>query len=241
MLTHVDLFSGIGGFALAARWAGIKTVQFVEIDKFCQKVLKKNFPGVPIHNDIKTFKYSGASPFILTGGFPCQPFSFAGKRKGKEDDRYLWPAMFDVIQETKSNWVIIENVTGIDGMVLDGLLFDLEAVGYETAPPLTIPACAVNSPQQRFRKWVVAHSASCGLEKLSEKYGEFKTIHKKTSNPPSTFTNVKTIYRQRNFGNIRRGDGVSNRVDRLKSLGNAVVPQIPYLIMKAILESEKRG
>lgn len=112
-MTHVDLFSGIGGFALAARWAGIKTVQFVEIDPFCHKVLNKNFPGVPIHDDVKTFKYSGASPFILTAGTPCQPASCAGKRRGAEDDRWLWGEVDRVIRHVKSRWIILENVLGL--------------------------------------------------------------------------------------------------------------------------------
>lgn len=159
-LTHIDLFSGIGGFALAARWAGIETVQFVEIDKFCQKVLAKNFKDVPIHDDIKTFKYSGASPFILTGGVPCQPASCAGKRKGKEDDRWLWPEAFRIVSEVKPEWCLFENVAGLlsleGGLVFDNLLAELEGQGYEVWPVI-IPACAVNAPHRRDRVWIVAH------------------------------------------------------------------------------------
>ena len=131
--THLDLFSGIGGFALAARWAGIKTVQFVEIDPFCQKVLQKNFPGVPIHDDIKTFdgtKYPNV--FLLTGGFPCQPFSCAGKRRGKEDDRYLWEEMLRVIKEFKPTWIIGENVAGINSLFQYDSFSEMEGKEYLT-------------------------------------------------------------------------------------------------------------
>ena len=162
-LTHLDLFSGIGGFALAARWAGIKTIQFVELDKFCCKVLNKNFPGVPIHNDIKTFRYNetSAQPFLLTGGFPCQPFSCAGKQRGTEDNRYLWPEMLRVISETKPQWIIGENVRGFisngNGMVFENCCLDLEREGY-AVQAFIIPACAVNAPHRRDRVWIVANS-----------------------------------------------------------------------------------
>ena len=108
MNTHLDLFSGIGGFALAAKWAGYETIQFVEIDPFCHKVLKKHWPDVPIHSDIKTFdvtKYNGSID-LITGGFPCQPYSVAGKRLGKADDRALWPEMLRIISEIRPAWVI---------------------------------------------------------------------------------------------------------------------------------------
>jgi DNA (cytosine-5)-methyltransferase 1 len=207
-----------GGFALAARWAGIETVQFVEIDKFCHKVLNKNFPGVPIHDDIKTFTYSESfrggrilqreggdkafgdwsnhqsgsqvsNPFLLTGGFPCQPFSCAGKQKGTDDARYLWPEMLRVIRETKPTFIIGENVGGIINMaefdselevdsetnlfgdvtintvkrgrgVLCRIIGQLEEIGY-SVQAFVIPACAVGAPHRRDRVWIVAHSILC--------------------------------------------------------------------------------
>ena len=160
--THLDLFSGIGGFALACKWAGIETIQFVEIDPFCQKVLQKNFPGVPIHDNIKTYHWTEEyRPFILTGGFPCQPFSVAGKQLGKEDDRYLWTEMFRVIKEAKPHWVLAENVAGIVNMVLDEVLADLESEDYETGTVI-IPACAKNAPHRRDRVWIIAHNKCLG-------------------------------------------------------------------------------
>lgn len=159
-MKHLDLFSGIGGFALAAKWAGIETVQFVEIDKFCQQVLAKNFPNVPIHNDIKTFKFDDEI-YLLTGGFPCQPFSCAGKRKGFQDDRYLWPEMLRVIKETNPRWIIAENVPGIISHI-DTVLDDLEREGYTTETYL-IPAVAVGAPHKRERVWIIAnrHGKRC--------------------------------------------------------------------------------
>ena len=156
--THLDLFSGIGGFALAAKWAGFETVQFVEYEPYAQKVLAKNFPGIPIHGDIYEFnatEYLGVT--LLTGGFPCQPFSHAGKRLGTEDDRAIWPQMLRVIQEARPTWVLGENVSGLIQMELDTVLFDLEREGY-AAQSFVIPAVAKDARHRRDRVWIVAHS-----------------------------------------------------------------------------------
>lgn len=113
-MTHIDLFSGIGGFSLAAQWAGFKTIVFCEKDEFCQKVLKKHWPEVPLIPEIRDFdgtKWRGAT--LLTGGFPCQPFSSAGRKRGKKDDRYLWPEMLRIISEARPTWIIAENVINI--------------------------------------------------------------------------------------------------------------------------------
>jgi len=160
--THLDLFSGIGGFALAAGWAGFETVGFCDNEPYAQAVLKKHWPNVPIHGDIKTLDgtaYRGVT--LLTGGFPCQPFSNAGKRRGKDDDRYLWPQMLRVIQEARPDWIVGENVVGIIGLALDQVCSDLEAEGYEVEP-IIIPACGVDAPHRRNRVWVVAGGGRCG-------------------------------------------------------------------------------
>ncbi len=169
MLKMLDLFSGIGGISLAAQWAGIETVAFCEINGFCQKVLNKNFPGVPIHDDIKTLTKQTLIEMgvedgpvdIISGGFPCQPFSVAGKRRGAEDDRYLWPEMLRVISECKPNWVVGENVANILNMGIETVLSDLEDLGYEVQI-FIIPACSVDAPHQRKRVFIVANSNGIG-------------------------------------------------------------------------------
>lgn len=156
-MNHLDLFSGIGGFSLAARWAGIETIAFCERDKFCQQVLKKHWPDVPIYTDIKDFNglmYRGKVD-ILTAGFPCQPFSVAGKQKGINDDRYLWPDTMRIIERTQPAWCILENVPGIIPH-LDPILEDLEKEGYSWQAFL-IPASAVHAPHKRERLWIVAY------------------------------------------------------------------------------------
>lgn len=156
--THVDLFSGIGGFALAAKWAGFKTVQFVEYEAFCQKVLTKNFPGIPIHGDIKSYRADrNVSPFLLTGGYPCQPFSQAGKRLGKADPRHLWPEMLRVIQECRPTWILAENVSGHIKLGVEEVLADLESEGYQSQI-FHIGAAAKDAPHRRMRLWIVAHA-----------------------------------------------------------------------------------
>ena len=157
MLNHISLFAGIGGIDLAAHWAGFQTIQLVERDPFCQKVLQKNFPGVPIHGDITTFDATGfrGRTHLVSGGFPCQPFSHAGKRRGKEDDRHLWPEMLRVIAEAQPTFVLGENVAGFVNLALDDCLFDLEAQGYE-AWAFVLPACAVTALHRRDRCFIVA-------------------------------------------------------------------------------------
>ena len=152
----LDLFSGIGGFSLAAEWAGIETIAFCEKDLFCQKVLKKHWPHIPIHDDIKTLTSFPVD--LITAGFPCQPFSVAGNRKGKDDDRYLWPDTIRVIRGSKPSWVILENVPGIIPM-LDPILEDLENAGYKWQA-FIIPASAIGAPHKRDRLWIIANSNS---------------------------------------------------------------------------------
>ena len=280
MLKVIDLFSGIGGFALGLKSTGyFKTVQFVENDKWCQKILAKNFPGVPIHEDVKTFQ--GYDSDVVVGGFPCQPFSVAGKQQAIQDDRHLWPDMFRVIKETKPTWVIGENVRNIvsisDGMVLEQVYIDLESEGYEVQS-FIIPASAVNAPHQRYRTWIVAHTECMGWEERATKSEKFegkatpnkfnysskrRSIGKAGEDVANTESSIgyddEAVTRdggsstQEVFGNGssvsgegswwhtepnvgRVAHGIPNRVDRLKGLGNAVVPQIPAALGRAILE-----
>ena len=188
-MTHLDLFSGIGGFAIAAQACGYTTIGFCEREPYAQQILKERFGAVladagsgrqserehllpdgrkskgrdlnrchppRLHPDIFTLNgadYAGVD--LLTGGFPCQPFSVAGKRIGKADDRAIWPEMLRVIREAKPTWIIGENVSGIVTMELDNILSDLEGIGY-AAWPLVIPACAVDARHRRDRVWIIA-------------------------------------------------------------------------------------
>ena len=173
-MTHGSLFSGIGGFDLAARWAGWDNLFNCEIDLFCRTVLKYHFPDAEQYGDIKTTDFTVWRDRIdvLSGGFPCQPFSQAGKRKGTEDDRYLWPEMLGVIRSVRPRWVVGENVIGIvnwsKGLVFEQVCSDLEAEGYEVQP-FVIPACGVNAPHRRYRTWFVAHRSDARLEDVRQK------------------------------------------------------------------------
>lgn len=161
-MTHASLFSGIGGFDLAADRMGWQNVFNCEIDPFCRKVLAYHFPDAKQYENVKTtdFTIHRGRIDVLTGGFPCQPFSLAGKRKGSDDNRYLWPEMLRAIREIEPRWVVGENVFGIvnwsDGMVFEQVQSDLENAGYEVQPYI-IPACAVDAPHRRDRVWFVAH------------------------------------------------------------------------------------
>jgi DNA (cytosine-5)-methyltransferase 1 len=160
-MRHASLFSGIGGFDLAAEWMGWENVFHCEWMEFPRKVLDYYWPGADSYTDIcKTdFKKYANTIDILTGGFPCQPFSMAGKRKGTEDERYLWGEMLRAVQEIKPTYVIAENVLGIKsidgGMVFEQVCLDLEAAGY-TVQPFIIPAAAKNAPHRRNRIWFIA-------------------------------------------------------------------------------------
>jgi len=156
-MKHLDLFSGIGGFALAARWAGIETVAFCETDPFCRQVLRKHWPDVLKYMDIRDVVNPDHAD-IMTAGFPCQPFSVAGSKKGKDDDRYLWPEVMRLIRVSKPTWFIGENVPGIIPM-LDPILEDLEGEGYQWQSFL-IPASTIGAPHKRERLWIIAHRDS---------------------------------------------------------------------------------
>ena len=249
----LDLFSGIGGFSLAAEWMGWETVAFVERDTFCQKVLRKNFgQDIDIYNDITTFS---GKPFrgqvgIVTGGFPCQPYSQAGLRKGTDDDRHLWPEMLRVIREVQPRFVVGENVLGLlnwnGGLVFDAVQSDLEIEGYEVIPFL-LPACAVNSPQLRNRIWFIAYNdkveqESVGIGRTENKQQRETQIGREDwklfdlVGDGTVFANWRNTRRTDHTESVfcRNGDGVSGWMDRLDALGNAVVPQIAYEIFRAI-------
>ncbi|MBU2395729.1 MAG: DNA cytosine methyltransferase [Gammaproteobacteria bacterium] len=281
-LTHIDLFTGIGGFTLACHWNGIQTDVMCEIDERCRQFLERTWPGIPIIPDIREFDGSRwRGRFLLTGGVPCQPASRAGKQRGKDDDRWLWPETLRIVSEARPHWVLFENPLGIDDVGLGGILADLEAQGYEVAPPLIIPACAVNAPQLRKRYWIVGHRLSEHGKKhirrnqLQEKSIEIKVRGTSQSHMADTeclqrtsWRNRKTSINQENGnrqatdsrsananwnnslwlpcadGKVRRAPddtfGVVNGLHRslLAGLGNSIVPQVAYEIIKAIKKVE---
>ena len=178
-MIHASLFSGIGGFDLAAEWAGWANAFNCEIDKFCQKVLRYHFPNAVQYGDITTTDFTQwhGRIDVLTGGFPCQPFSTAGKRLGTSDNRYLWPQMLRAIRQIAPRWVVGENVYGLvnwsGGLVLETVCADLEDAGYEIQPYI-IPACAVGAPHRRDRIWFVAHRNDAGPQSLrQERHGVY--------------------------------------------------------------------
>jgi len=176
-MKHIDLFSGIGGFTLAAHAHGIETVAFAERDQRCRDFLSKTWPGVEIHDDIKTFdghQYAGA--YLLTAGVPCQPASRAGKQGGAEDDRWLWPDALRVFAEVRPAWAIFENPPGIGDVGLAGILSDLENQGYAVRV-FAIPACAVGAPHRRMRYWIVAKSTGLQCDTGAESDRAITTGH----------------------------------------------------------------
>lgn len=260
-MTQLELFAGIGGFGLAGHWAGIETVCQVEIDPFCQKVLVKNFPDAHRHDDIKTFdgtQWRGVD--IISGGFPCQPYSTAGKRLGTEDERHLWPEMLRVIREASPRWVVGENVGGFvswsNGLVFEQACIDLEVEGYEVQP-FVLPACGVGAQHVRERIWIIAHSdkvrpdAPISTNSMSvssknnhkEKWGENRLCFELVADTGDS----KLGFMQ--YGVIeptvvRVANGLPERLDenkrRLGALGNAIVPQVAYQIFKSIVEYETK-
>ena len=212
-LKVLDLFSGIGGFSLGLHSTDMfDTVKFVEFDEFCQKVLKKNFPNVPIEGDIKNVKGKEFEADIIVGGFPCQPFSVAGKQKGRDDNRYLWPEMFRLIKEIKPEFVIGENVQGLvnlqNGMVLRQVQDDLVGQGFEVQCFL-IPASGIGAWHQRFRVWIVGHSKHNGLL-ATEKRSRNQEVNGRTQEGQN-----ETIELERTSGS-RNDEDVSNTIGKLQ-------------------------
>jgi DNA (cytosine-5)-methyltransferase 1 len=248
LFTHASLFSGIGGFDLAAEWMGWQNVFQCEIDPFCQKVLKYSFPQCDLFSDIKTSnfsKYHGTIN-VISGGFPCQPFSVAGKRKGASDNRYLWSEMLRVLHEVQPQWIVVENVCGLltlqSGMVFERVCADMENAGY-TVQSFVIPACAIGAPHRRDRIWIVAHADNERTGRLQNK-SHTQGTHCGNELPEKQYT----IPNWDNFPTqspvCNRDDGLSFeladiafskwRNESIKALGNAIVPQVAYQIFKAI-------
>ena len=312
IMDHVDLCSGIGGFALGFEWAGLsRPVLFCDIEPWSRKVLRKHWPDVPIAEDVKELASDpdGLIPdtdprrTILTAGYPCQSFSLAGKRRGTEDDRHIWPYIFSIIQARRPAFCVFENVYGHVTLGLDQVLFDLEGEGYATRP-FIVPACATDAPHRRDRLWIIGRNvadaniidrgaiekprqskgqtrgqstsdgcinvADANCTRLPQGDKEMERRPSKQSNGSSvqsrkTLADAKRIERQGSserqiYGErdlqkqLGRGsqdtqvrwpteppvgrvaDGIPRRVDRLRGLGNAIVPQIAQRIGETILK-----
>lgn len=264
MLKHGSLFSGIGGFDLAAEWAGWENTFHCEWNEFGQKVLKHHFPKSISYADItKTdFSIHRGQIDIISGGFPCQPYSSAGKRLGKADERHLFPHMLRCIKEVKPRWIVGENVRGLvswnEGMVFNEVYDDLEGEGYEVQSFL-IPASSVGARHQRQRVWFIAYSKCARLEYRSKAKNlpneERKTqkergsITKKFKTNGCRFNSVWTINEKTESIICRGDDGISKELDSIsfpkwrkesiKAYGNAIVPQVAFQIFKAINEFER--
>ena len=164
LLKHVDLCSGIGGFSLGFRMAQLSNpILFCDIEPWCRKILTQHWPDVPIYEDVKEIandpeRFIPERPDILTAGYPCQPFSVAGRRKGEKDDRHIWPEIFSIIQSRRPTWTIFENVRGHITMGLDSVLADLEREGYSTRT-FIVPAIGVDAPHKRDRVWIVSRNS----------------------------------------------------------------------------------
>jgi len=226
----LDLFSGIGGFSLGLERAGMKTIAFCEIDKKAQLVLKKHWPEVPIFEDVSKLKKEDINEQVdvICGGFPCQDISLAGRGEGLEGKRSgLWFEFHRLIKEIRPRYAIIENVSALRNRGLDEVLRGLSEIGYD-AEWHCIPASAVGAPHQRDRIWIVAYPNGFGLGRVGQwPRQRIEALPEKTiwGNPPAPYV-------------CRGSDGIPNRVDRLKQLGNAVVPQIPEIIGCCLMEIE---
>lgn len=267
----LDLFSGIGGFSLGLEGAGMETVAFCEYDEKCRQVLRKHWPDVPQYNDVRTLTKEqldndGITDIgLICGGYPCQPFSTAGKRQGEADDRHLWPELFRLVQEIRPTWVLCENVAGHISMGLDSVLADLASEGYQSQTFL-IPACALGAFHRRDRVWIVGHT-SLMFSNVSDLYGKHSEGEVSEPRDSGRQENEANRANDSGQGNETSGEseprmggvpygvsgwldgtweqgiprvatGVSGRVDRLKQLGNAVVPQVVEMIGKAIMEAD---
>ena len=248
-MRHGSLFSGIGGFDLAAEWMGWENVFHCEWNEFGQRVLKHYWPKAKSYGDItKTdFTQWRGSVDIITGGFPCQPYSSAGKRKGTEDNRHLWPEMLRAIREIRPSFIVGENVRGIvnwsGGMVFNDVHTDLEAEGYDVTAVL-IPACGTNALHKRERVWFVAHANGNGLQKMGKRHGQKRRISEKSSSEFDRHFAAQWDKKKRSSGVICSDDGLPKGLDgitlskwrdeSIKAYGNAIVPQVAYEIFKAI-------
>ena len=243
MMRHVDLCSGIGGFALGFEWAGLsKPVLFCDIDPWSRKILAKHWPHIPIAEDVKELANDpdGLIPDcdILTAGYPCQPFSLAGERRGTEDDRHIWPYILSIVKAKRPSWCVFENVYGHVSMGLDEVLSDLEGEGY-AARPFIVPACAADAPHRRDRVWIIARNVD-NPNSIGQPRSAKEQIQRISNKPRKSIRGSQDAPRrwpaEPAVGRV--ANGIPRRVDRLRGLGNAIVPQIAMRIGQTIKQVE---
>lgn len=234
-LRVLDLFSGIGGFSLGLERAGMTTVAFCEIEPFCREVLKKHWPDVPIFNDVRSLTHEQiGSVDVICGGFPCQDISFAGKGAGLEGERSgLWFEFARLIGKLRPTYVIAENVSALRSRGLERVLGSLAALGYD-AEWHCIPAAAVGAPHKRDRIWIVAYPAGGGKQQGGSQcyFGGLQKEVLRTSRYSDDWKTEPAI--------PRVVDGFPGRIHPIRALGNAVVPQIPEIIGRAIMAADAR-
>lgn len=279
--TFGSLFAGIGGFDLGLERAGMVCKWQVEIEPYCQQVLAKHWPSVRRYNDVRECGRHELEPVdLICGGFPCQPHSQAGKRRGAADDRNLWPDYRRIVAELRPRWVLGENVPGIRTTMLDQVLSDLEAEGY-TCGTFNIPACAFDAPHRRARIFIIAHAngrrceqrdAIIGAVPITDPGGDIAYANRpRQLQPEGTIQNererigdrshdvanaeynavcddqqhggsdadaIRSLWMETESPVSRVADGVPHRVDRLRTLGNAVVPQVVEWIGRRIIETD---
>jgi len=246
-LKVLDLFSGIGGFSLGLeRTGGFETVAFCEIDPFCQKVLKKHWPNVPIYNDVRTLDYDGTVD-VITGGFPCQDISVAGRKAGLDGERSgLWEHVARIIGDLRPKYVIVENVSNLlsgpseqPGKWFSRVLGDLAEIGYD-AEWHCVPASYIGAWHRRDRVWILAHANGERGQQGKPQGPIFRQRHLQIK-PERAFKKWAGRSGIPQPAICGRNDGIPDVPHRLKALGNSVVPQIPEIIGHAILQAEKRG
>jgi len=256
-----SLFAGIGGLDLGLERAGMECIWQVENDDYCNRVLEEHWPDVPRYGDVHDVgRHNLETPDLICGGFPCQPVSLAGKRKAQADPRWLWPEFARVVDELRPRYVLVENVPGLYTLGGAEVLADLASLGYD-AEWDAIPAAAVGAPHLRYRVFIVAVDYSVG-RRLSEsnkntsKQEAQQRIFETTSTGVADANAGGRNRRTRIFGEGRRKElansgqwttepdvgrvahGVPARVDRLRALGNAIVPQVAEWIMRQIVNNE---
>ena len=246
MQRHVDLCSGIGGFALGFQSAGLSSpVLFCDNDAFCQKVIRKHWPDVPIANDVKELaddpERNVPDCDVLSAGYPCQPFSLASKqRKGTDDERHIWPYIKRIISVKRPNWCVFENVKGHISLGLDAVINDLHAEKY-TVIPMLLPAYSVGAIHERARVYIVAYSNNRrGFMRWDRQLQENAKAERCGNHIRGRAQEFDTRqWREIESRPFGVAHGIPDRVDRIKSLGNSILPAIAQKIGQAIVEMER--